>query len=308
MLRRERDDMASVQDDIAGSAGLTAQEKRGHRVLIFRRIVACVVLILICVIALFPFITLLINLTKDHATLTSTFNLLPGSNFLTNLKNALNDPNKPVVQAMGNSFIVAAITCILSVYVAALTAYGLYAYDFRFKKPAFVAIMFVLMVPTQVSALGYVDLVKSVGMYNQLIPLIFPTIAAPGVFFFIKQYMESSLPMEIVEAGRIDGGHEFYIFNFVAMPILKPAMAVQLIFQFVASWNNYFLPQLLMDTNSKNATLPLVIAGLNAEANGNFDLGKVYMVLGIAIIPLIIVYLCLSKFIIRGVALGSVKG
>ena len=122
----------------------------------------------------------------------STFNLLPGSNFLTNLKNALNDPNKPVVQAMGNSFIVAAITCILSVYVA--------------------------------------------------------------------------------------------------------------------SWNNYFFPQLLMDTNSKNATLPLVIAGLNAEANGNFDLGKVYMVLGIAIIPLIIVYLCLSKFIIRGVALGSVKG
>ena len=114
--------------------------------------------------------------------------------------------------------------------------------------------------------------------------------------------------MEIVEAGRIDGGHEFYIFNFVAMPILKPAMAVQLIFQFVASWNTYFLPQLLMDTNSKNATLPLVIAGLNAEANGNFDLGKVYMVLGIAIIPLIIVYLCLSKFIIRGVALGSVKG
>ena len=209
---------------------------------------------------------------------------------------------------MGNSFIVAAITCVGSVYIAALTAYGLYAYDFRLKKAAFIAIMFVLMVPTQVSALGYVDLVKSVGMYNHLLPLIFPTLAAPGVFFFIKQYMESSLPMEIVEAGRIDGGHEFYIFNFVAMPILKPAMAVQLIFQFVASWNNYFLPQLLMDTNSKNATLPLVIAGLNAEANGNFDLGKVYMVLGIAIIPLIIVYLCLSKFIIRGVALGSVKG
>ena len=163
--------------------------------------------------------------------------------------------------------------------------------------------------PTQVSALGYVDMVKNVmHMYNSYIPLIFPTLAAPGVFFFIKQYMESSLPMEIVEAGRIDGGHEFYIFNFVVMPILKPAMAVQMIFQFVTSWNSYFLPQLLMDTNSKNATLPLIIAGLNAEANGNFNLGEVYMVLGIAIIPLIIVYLCLSKFIIRGIALGSVKG
>ena len=90
--------MASVHDDIAGGAELTAQEKRGHRILIFRRIVAYVVLILVCVIALFPFVTLLINLTKDHATLTSTFNLIPGSNFLTNLKNALNDPNKPVIQ------------------------------------------------------------------------------------------------------------------------------------------------------------------------------------------------------------------
>lgn len=298
----------AVVDDIAGSNGLSAQEKRGRRLLIFRRIIAYIVLIVVCVIALFPFVTLLINLTKDHATLTSTFNLIPGAEFLNNFQKVLKDTNKPVFQAMGNSFIVAAISCLLSVYVAALTAYGLYAYDFKLKKAAFIFIMVILMVPTQVSALGYVEMVKSMGMYNSFIPLIFPTIAAPGVFFFIKQYMESSLPMEIVEAGRIDGGHEFYIFNFVVMPILKPAMAVQLIFQFVASWNNYFLPQLLMDTNSPNATLPLVIAGLNAEANGNFDLGKVYMVLGIAIIPLIIVYLCLSKFIIRGIALGSVKG
>jgi multiple sugar transport system permease protein len=114
--------------------------------------------------------------------------------------------------------------------------------------------------------------------------------------------------MEIVESGRIDGGHEFYIFNMIVLPIMKPAMAVQLIFQFVASWNNYFMPQLLIDSNNKNATLPLLIAALNAEANNNFDLGKVYMVLGFAIVPLIIVYLCLSKFIIRGIALGSVKG
>ncbi|MGN1206002.1 MAG: carbohydrate ABC transporter permease [Eubacterium sp.] len=299
--------MAAVHQDIARGGELTEEQRQGQRLLVIRRIVAYVTFIVVCTIALFPFVTLLINLTKDHATLVSTFNLYPGNNFLNNLRNALTDANKPVLHAMGNSFIVAAITCVSSVYIAALTAYGLYAYDFRLKKAAFIAIMFVLMVPTQVSALGYVDLAKSAGMYNQLLPLVFPTIAAPGVFFFIKQYMESSLPLEIVEAGRIDGGHEFYIFNFVVMPILKPAMAVQLIFQFVASWNNYFLPQLLMDTNSKNATLPLVIAGLNAEANGNFDLGKVYMVLGIAIIPLIIVYLCLSKFIIRGVALGSVK-
>lgn len=287
---------------------LSAKEIRGRRLLILRRIIAYFVLIVVCVVAIFPFVTLLINLTKDHATLTSTFNLFPGKEFLNNWNKVVSDSNLALFQSMFNSFVVAAISCVVSVYIATLTAYGLYAYDFKLKKFAFIFIMVILMVPTQVSALGYVNMVRAWGMTNSYIPLIFPMLAAPGVFFFVKQYMESSLPLEIVEAGRIDGGHEFYIFNFVVMPILKPAMAVQMIFQFVASWNSYFMPQLLIDTNNKNATLPLVIAGLQAEANRNFDLGKVYMVLGIAIIPLIIVYLCLSKFIIRGVALGSVKG
>lgn len=294
---------------MAKNETLSASEIRGHRVLIFRRIVAYFVLIVVCVAAMFPFVTLLVNLTKPHAELSASgFSLIPGGDFLSNLNKVTSDTNLLLFRSMLNSLIVAAATCIISVYIATLTAYGLYAYDFRLKKFAFIFIMVILMVPTQVSALGYVDMVRSWGMTNSFIPLIFPMIAAPGVFFFVKQYMESSLPLEIVEAGRIDGGHEFYIFNFVVMPILKPAMAVQMIFQFVASWNNYFMPQLLIDTNNKNATLPLVIAGLQAEANKNFDLGKVYMVLGMAIIPLIIVYLCLSKFIIRGVALGSVKG
>ncbi|MCH5252420.1 MAG: carbohydrate ABC transporter permease [Lachnospiraceae bacterium] len=293
---------------MAKNTTLTAAEIRGHRILILRRIISYIVLAVVCVIALFPFVVLLVNLTKDHATLSSTFNLIPGTSFLDNFHKVLIDTNKPVFDAMLNSLIVAAISCVVSVYISSLTAYGLYAYDFRLKKAAFVFIMVILMVPTQVSALGYVEMIRGWGMMNSYIPLIFPMLATPGVFFFIKQYMESSLPMEIVEAGRIDGGHEFYIFNFVVLPILKPAMAVQMIFQFVASWNNFFLPQLIIDTNNPNATLPLVIAGLNAEANGNFDLGKVYMVLGLAIIPLIIVYLCLSKFIIRGIALGSVKG
>ena len=293
---------------MAKTSTLTASELRGHRVLVLRRVVSYLVLIVICIIALFPFVTLLINMTKDHATLTSTFNLIPGGEFFNNWEKVLEDTNTPLFHSMLNSLIVAASSCILSVYFSTLTAYGLHAYDFKLKKVAFVFIMVILMVPTQVSALGFVDMMKSWGLYESYIPLIFPTIASPAVFFFIKQYMESSLPLEIVEAGRIDGGHEFYIFNFVILPILKPAMAVQLIFQFVASWNNYFLPQLLMATNSKNATLPLVIAGLQAEANNNFDLGKIYMMLGLAIIPLIIVYLCLSKFIIRGIALGSVKG
>ncbi|MBO4395307.1 MAG: carbohydrate ABC transporter permease [Eubacterium sp.] len=292
------------------NANLTAEEKRGHAFLIIRRIIAYIVLIVVCLICIFPFITLIINMTKSHAELTRAFNLIPGTSFITNFKNVVNDETIAIVRALGNSLLIGALSCIITVYISSLTAYGLYAYEFKLKKAAYTFIMIVLMVPTQVSALGYVEMVKSWGFENDnSIPaLIFPAIAVPGVFFFIHQYMESALPLEIVEAGRIDGGHEFYIFNFVVMPILKPAIAVQLIFSFVASWNNYFLPQLLMQNTSKTATLPLAVAALNAAANDNFDLGKVYMVLGLAIVPLIIVYLCLSKYIIRGIALGSVKG
>ena len=284
---------------MAKYANLSADEIRGHRMLVFRRTVSYIVLILVCIICIFPFVMLLVNTTKDTSTLKTTFSLLPGGDFVRNFTNAINETKVAVLHSMFNSLIVAVISCVTSVYIATLTAYGLYAYNFRLKKAAFVFIMVILMVPTQVSALGFVEMMDAWGIKDSFIPLIFPT--------FIKQYMESSLPLEIVEAGRIDGGHEFYIFNFVVMPILKPALAVQMIFQFVASWNNYFLPQLLMDNSSENATLPLVVASLQAEAYLT-DLGEIYMILGFAIIPLIVVYLCLSKFIIRGVALGSVKG
>ncbi len=292
---------------MANYQNLSAEEIRGHRMLVFRRIVAYVVLILVCIICIFPFIMLIVNTTKDTTTLKTTFSLIPGGDFVRNFNHAIHETKVDVLSSMLNSLVVAAISCVASVYIATLTAYGLYAYDFRLKKAAFIFIMVILMVPTQVSALGFVDMMEAWGLKGSHYALILPTLATPAVFFFVKQYMESSLPMEIVEAGRIDGGHEFYIFNFVVMPILKPAMAVQLIFQFVASWNNYFLPQLLMDNSSPNATLPLVVASLQAEAYLT-DLGEVYMILGFAIIPLIIVYLCFSKFIIRGVALGSVKG
>ena len=113
--------------------------------------------------------------------------------------------------------------------------------------------------------------------------------------------------MEIIEAARIDGSGEFATFNKIVVPMMKPAIAVQAIFAFVANWNNYFIPALIIESKTKK-TLPILIAQLRSADWLKFDMGQVYMLIAIAILPVVIVYLCLSKFIVRGVALGGVKG
>ena len=167
--------------------------------------------------------------------------------------------------------------------------------------------MAVMVIPKQVSAAGFVQLCYKFHLTNSYLPLILPGIAAPIVFFYMKQYMESTLPMEIIDAARVDGSGEFYTFNRIILPMLKPALAVQMIFSFVESWNNYFLPALLLD-KAELKTVPIMIAQLRAADYSKFDLGKVYMFILLAILPVLVVYIFLSKSIIKGVTAGSVKG
>lgn len=282
-------------------------DRKDKVVLNIQRTLCYMLLILLSILCLFSFYVLVINTTRSHPDIQKGFSLLPGRSFLNNLKNLLKDANLPVLSGMFNSLVVAGGSALLSVYFSALTAYAIHAYNFRFKNLAFTIIMVIMMVPTQVSALGFVDQMSRMRLMNSFIPLIVPSISSPVVFFFIKQYMDSVLPIELVEAARIDGAHEFRIFNQIVLPLMKPAIAVQAIFTFVSSWNNYFIPSLIINRDSKK-TLPILIAQLRSADFLKFDMGKVYMMLGCAILPVIIVYLCLSKFIVRGVTLGGVKG
>ena len=282
-------------------------DRKDKVVLNIQRTLCYIVLILLAILCLFSFYVLVINTTRSHPDIQKGFSLLPGRSFFNNLKNLLGDANLPVLSGMFNSLVVAGGSALLSVYFSALTAYAIHAYNFRFKNLAFTIIMVIMMVPTQVSALGFVDQMSRMRLMNSFISLIVPSIASPVVFFFIKQYMDSVLPIELVEAARIDGAHEFRIFNQIVLPLMKPAIAVQAIFTFVSSWNNYFIPSLIINRDSKK-TLPILIAQLRSADFLKFDMGKVYMMLGCAILPVIIVYLCLSKFIVRGVTLGGVKG
>lgn len=271
-----------------------------------RTVIAYVVMIILAFLCLFFFFILIINSTRNNFQIQQGFSFLPGTSFIKNLKNVLNDANIPVLTGIRNSLIVSGLSAALATYFSALTAYGLYAYDFKLKKPAFMFIMLILVMPTQVSALGFVQLMGKMKLMDSLVPLFLPSIAAPAVFYFMYSYLQSSLPLELVEAARMDGCNEFMTFNRIVLPIMKPALAVQAIFTFVSSWNNFFLPGLILSSNNKK-TLPILIASLRSADFLKFDMGKVYMLITIAIIPIIIVYILLSKYIVAGVTLGGVK-
>ena len=271
-----------------------------------RSILAHTVLILLSFMCQFFFYVLIINATRSHAELQKGFSALPGKYFFTNLKNVANDGSFPMFRGILNSLIVSGCSAALCTYFSALTAYGLYAYDFKGKKVAFTFIMAILVMPTQVTAMGFLKLVTNMGMYDSLLPLIIPSIASPAVFYFMYSYLQSSLPISLVEAARIDGSGEFKTFNHIVLPIMKPAIAVQAIFTFVGSWNNYFVPALIIQSKNK-MTVPILIATLRGADYMNFDMGKIYMMITVAIVPIIIVYLLLSKYIIAGVTLGGVK-
>lgn len=271
------------------------------------RAVVYAILIFLSFMCLFSFYMLIVNSTRSNADLQGGFRLVFSDQFFVNLYNAWTDASIDIPRGMLNSFIIASSSAILSTYFSALTAYGIHAYNFRLKKAAFTFIMAIMVIPNQVYAVGFYQMCVRLGWTNSYVPLILPGIAAPVVFFYMKQYMESVLPMEIVDAARVDGSGEFYTFNRIILPMLKPALAVQLIFSFVQSWNNYFLPALLLD-KAEMKTVPIMIAQLRSADYSKFDMGKVYMFILLAILPVMIVYICLSKYIIKGVTAGSVKG
>ncbi|MBO4881389.1 MAG: carbohydrate ABC transporter permease [Firmicutes bacterium] len=271
------------------------------------RVIVYAILIFLTFLCLFFFYLMIINATRSNAQLATGFSLLPKENFFVNLKNAWNDASINIPRGMLNSLIIALSAAILTTYFSALTAYGVHVYDFKGKRFVFTFIMAVMMIPAQVSALGFVQLMTKMNLLNSYIPLIIPSIAAPVVFFYMKQYMESVLPLDIIGAARVDGSSEFRTFNTIVLPIMKPALAVQMIFSFVSSWNNYFVPALLLD-KAEMKTVPIMIAQLRSADYSKFDMGKVYMFILLAILPVLIVYIFLSKSIIKGVTAGSVKG
>lgn len=271
-----------------------------------RRVIAYAVLIFITILCLFWFYVLFINASRSNSELKRGFSAVPGAYLVQNWKSLMGG-TLPVISGLINSFIIAILSAALSTYFSTMTAFAIHAYEFRFKKQIFTFILMIMMIPTQVTALGFLQLIGNMGLDDNCLPLIIPSVATPAVFFYMKQYMDSTLPLSLIEAARIDGAGEFRTFNQIVVPLMKPAIAVQAIFSFVASWNNYFVPALILHTDSKK-TLPILIAMLRSADFLKFDMGQVYMMIAFSIFPVILVYLLLSRYIVGGVTLGGVKG
>lgn len=269
-------------------------------------------LILLTLICLIPIWILIVNATRQHNDIASHgLSLLPHTYLFKNIdtlrSNALYTSFFHPIIGMRNSLIIAGCCAALTVFFAGLTAYGIVVYEFKAKGIMFTFIIAVMMVPAQVTAVGFMKLLVSWKLLDSYIPLIIPSIAAPAIVFFMRQYMLSSFPLDIIEAARIDGSSEFRTFLTISIPMMKPAFAVQAIFAFISKWNDYYNQSLvLVSGDYHKKTMPMMIQGVMG-IDRNPDYGANYAAIFLSIIPVVVVYLVLSRFIIGGVAAGGVK-
>ena len=285
---------------------LTVEGREKGKGGIVQKIIIYILCTFLAILSILPFWMMFVNATRSTPQIQqSAVSFLPSTHLFDNIK-ILSSKNmfKPLVGFL-NSFLVSAGATILAVYFSSLTAYAQVVYEWKLRNAFFSFIMAIMMLPGQLTLIGFLQMCYKLHLTNNLLMLILPAIAAPSMVFFMRQYLQPALPIEIVHSARIDGAREFYIFNKIVLPIMKPAIATQAIFSFVASWNNLFTPMVLI-SSTKRYTMPMMVSLLRADIYKT-EYGSIYAGLTLTILPLIIVYLVLSKYIVAGVALGGVK-
>jgi len=208
-------------------------------------------------------------------------------------------------QGFGNSAFVAICATVLSIYFSAMTAYGLQVYRFKGRLLLWTVILIVIMLPATLSIIGFFQFISRIKLRDSYIPLIIPGIAAAGTVLFLRQYMTSVLSTDLIDAARIDGANEYHIFNVIILPIMIPALAAQSIFTFVGSWNSFITPSILL-SSEKKYTLPLLVQSLRGNIY-RAEYGAIYLGIAISLLPIIIFYSFMSRFIISGLTMGGLK-
>lgn len=261
-------------------------------------------LILLGATCLLPFLLMIVNATRSGNEIATYFTLIPSKYLAENWERVTEYFN--LFEGMWNSLKIAVPSTLLTAYFSALTAYALAMYKFRLNKIVFGAILVFMMIPGQLSLIGFYNLVTQMHLINSYIPLIIPAIAAPGTVFFLRQYCLSSIPPSLIEAARIDGATEIYSFHRIVLPIISPGIATMSIMGFIGSWNSYLVPMLIINKKAK-MPLSVLITTLNASIDIQANQGAIYLAVAISVIPILLVFAVFSKYIISSISAGAVK-
>ena len=269
-----------------------------------KSIIIYILMVIFALIAIVPVWLSLVNATRTNAQINEGLAILPSTHALDNW-HILTSRSFKIWRGFINSAIISVCATILCVYFSALTAYGIHVYRFKGRSVLVSIIMTLILLPASLSFIGFYQFMARLHLTDNYHPLILPSIAAAGTVLFMKQYLESILSMEIIEASRIDGAGEFRTFNTVILPIIQPALATQAIFAFVASWNNFMTPFVLLSSTNKY-TLPMLVQMLRGDIYRT-EYGAIYVGIAVSLIPIIVFYAFMSKYIISGLTMGSVK-
>lgn len=271
------------------------------------KIKKCIIYICLTALAaacLLPFLLMIVNATRSGVEITHSFTFIPGRHLKENWEALFAYVN--LFRGFWNSIKVAVPATLLTAYFSAITAYAMAVYRFKGNKWLFKIIVIFMMIPSQLSLIGFYNLCQKLHMVDSYLPLILPAIAAPGIVFFLRQYVQSTLSKALLEAARIDGASEIHIFHKIVLPIMAPGIATMSIGSFIGNWNNYLVPLILLNTPNK-MTLPVMISTLNAATDLQKNQGAIYLGVAISVVPILIVFCFCSKYIISSISAGSVK-
>jgi len=263
-----------------------------------------VVLVILLIVTIVPIWLLIVNATRSTTEIQQGISILPSTHLIENYRILLSK-GLNIWQGFSNSLFVAAASTVITVYFSMLTAYGIVVYDFKGKELFSNFVVVLVMIPTQLSIIGFYQYMSRLGLTDNYASLILPLIANAGGVFFGKQYFESMLIHDLIDAARMDGAGELGIFHRIMMPIATPGAVTMGIFAFVASWNNFFNAFILI-TSLDKYTLPMVVRTLRGDVYRT-EYGAIYLGLAITIVPIIIIYAIFSRYIVSGIAMGAIK-
>ncbi|MFW5801115.1 MAG: carbohydrate ABC transporter permease [Spirochaeta sp.] len=266
-----------------------------------------IVLLGFAVLFFFPFYYMFIIASHPRETMfTTPPNLWFGGALWTNIDQLLFQQTQiPFALNYVNSVLIAVLTVVTTVFFCTMGGFALAKYEFKYKKFIFFFILSTMAFPPFLNIIPFYRMMAAFGWINQWRALIVPGMANALGIFLMRQYLEESIPKDLLDAARIDGLNEFRILMRVVFPLAKPAMGVLAIVAFVGQWNN-FLGAFILLPNLNRTTLPVALNALNAVSFGEF--GMVYAGTALTILPLLIVFFVASRQFISGLTAGSVKG